>query len=870
MKELHGLEGWKDTGAELRDSLDGTDLDVFEALDVGNHAKADVLRMMVDVRSARGRGKAQGVNKVLERYSRGAGAEQWGGTAVSAADRRAAIHREFALMQGIDLDALQRDTQGIESERDAAAQAFFGHVTRDMTVERHTERHTYTVDVPFGTENSEYARALIFHGDGSAEARAAGLAVENVRPGGPNLLNVDRFLVFEGLNPNAEAPNEAMRAQMRDAALAERERMFRIFAQRHGTESRPGVSNQDILSDQLVRAFGNDKAAAIISQRLVYEDHPSPKTAAKMMHYAIDGAGTNNEMIDRVLPRMNREEIADMELYYPGDLRADLGIFGHGWFGDLSGDDRLRAEVQWLGRPRNAQERAEVELFRTRQQREETGWLGSALASGSMAERFLQYEEKRLKELSGGRLHFTEEGEPIWREQGRFDAEGKYTGEDQVAFESSLIGSRLAAENYAAKIDQYANAASLGIAVVGAIVAAAATVLTGGAASPLLLAAIAGITGLASMGAQRAISGGRYGWEQASVDLGMTAVDALTAGLGQSLSLASRGGRVGLRAGMATRLSIRRAQRLAAGKVLGEMKGLTDNAYLDKLLIGMITGGVGSLGRTALVEQTYQGGPGGAIENLFAGLLRGIISGGVTAGVSNALEDLPLHKIPGLNKLMGGQNLGQHIGASTNPLFRASGKAVTSGLGGALGKGAELGFESVRGTYKGDGGDILVAMAQAGLHQTLQSFGEGLVEAPVQAIYNRKAEALRKAGNVLTLEELGQPVRSSSQRAGAAPDVPTAEAAPKAPRAPSIETTVRPAAEPGNVVSIDDARAARAPKPSDADVLPTQTTTDAGATSPPTPVVDADASDTTRARTRAQIAIESAQAERRRTVTTDE
>ena len=65
-----------------------------------------------------------------------------------------------------------------------------------------------------------------------------------------------------------------------------------------------------------------------------------------------------------------------------------------------------------------------------------------------------------------------------------------------------------------------------------------AAVVTGGAAAPLIAAAL--IAGLASMGANYAIKGGRYGWEQAAVDLGMTAVQAITAGVGAQLGAAAQ------------------------------------------------------------------------------------------------------------------------------------------------------------------------------------------------------------------------------------------------------------------------------------------------------------------------------------------
>ena len=71
--------------------------------------------------------------------------------------------------------------------------------------------------------------------------------------------------------------------------------------------------------------------------------------------------------------------------------------------------------------------------------------------------------------------------------------------------------------------------------LLGAVVGA---VLSGGTATPLIVAALA--SGLTSMAANYAIKGGRYGWEQAGIDLGMTLVQAATAGLGQKLGAAAQ------------------------------------------------------------------------------------------------------------------------------------------------------------------------------------------------------------------------------------------------------------------------------------------------------------------------------------------
>ncbi|MEJ2593306.1 MAG: hypothetical protein P8178_18290, partial [Candidatus Thiodiazotropha sp.] len=549
---------------------------------------------------------------------------------------------------------------------DVAANMLYTYATRDIEQTRSAGREgTYTVTLRMSDRQRDLARALIFHGEGTPEARAARLGVEVERSGKPNIVNVDRALVDPRLNPDSLAAIDDPVARQRviDNARRDRERMLAIFARDYGgVEGGTTSEHSNLLAGQLADAFGSDEAGAQLARLMVRDEYPSTATAAKAVEYAIEGAGTNNELYFRVTERMNRDDFQEMRRKYNentgGELYDDLGLFGHGCFGDFSGDDRLRAERGTLGQPRNDRERAEVAAFAIQQQRDEAGWLGGLLASGSMQEVALNVEEADLNAMLGGPIEFGPEAQPIWTSTENFDRDNNFVG-DRAMLRATASSAQTAARNYSAKIDQFANLAATTIAVIGAVVAAVVTVLTGGAASPLLLASIAAITGLTAMGAQAAIKGGRYGWEQAVTDLGMTAVQALTAGVGQSLALASRGGMAGLQAGMKAGLSMSAARELAKGGLLGNMGRLTGSAFMDKLLIGMGTGALGSTASAAIDERTWAQGGAKGFENLFAASFRGMLSGGVTAGVSNAIEDMPLGR---LSRLVGNnKNLGEAI-----------------------------------------------------------------------------------------------------------------------------------------------------------------------------------------------------------------
>ncbi|WP_228025256.1 hypothetical protein [cf. Phormidesmis sp. LEGE 11477] len=780
LQELHRLDRTGEVLEDVRGALGGTDRAVFDALtDATNEARfarADVYRMRDRINEERRRDNDESLNTVLTEYSKAGEAQNYGGQAISAEERRRLIQQEFAAVQGIDLQQRAADTgQTVEQ---AASEALFTYATRDIQEEIHTEGGSYTITKTVEGAQRDLARALIFQGDGSVQTRAARLGVELERSDQPNLLNLDTALVDPRLNADYMAGNPAARDQARQQALQDRADVFRLTAERYGSSPASGTgtteSSQTYLIEQFSDAYGSDEMAASVAEGLIRDDYPTPATAALAMEYAVDGLGTDNALMERMLGRMNRDEVATMRGIYDqkagNDFYEDLGVYGQGLFGDLSGSDRLKVERLLLGQPRNARERAEVAAFAIDQQRRETSGLGSWLAEGSFQADALAYDEQQLSDLTGIGVTF-QDGTPSFESrEGAFTAEGAFTG-DSAALESAIASGQISAQSYGSKIDQYATVAATTVAIAGAIAAAIATVATGGAASPLLLAAIAGITGLVGMGTQAAIKGGRYGWEDAATDLGMTAVQALTAGVGQGLGLASRGGVEGLKASARTGLSISAARQLSiSGRLPSEMVRLTGSEFADKILIGMATGGLGSLGQTALTEQTYANNKGA--ENLLASLFRGMLSGAVTSGISNGIED--------------GTGLGAYLGSSTNMFGRGLGKSVSSGVGAFGGKGAELGFESARGTYRGDAGDIFVASLEAGGQSALQSFGEGGFEARAQGRYNRWQTAAEAASQATP--------RSEADTA----ETPTVVDAPDSqrirPLAPDIELDLPPAA----------------------------------------------------------------------------
>ncbi len=729
--ELANDKDWAKTAGIVRDSLSGSDLAIFEARLAGESDKADMLEMKEEIDAARENDDKDAFNASLEKYST-AKAEDVEGLDPEEreqldAERRGKIQKEFAKLPGM---------ADLAGKGASDADILLAYATRTIVKPQYGGGEgppPPPIELKVEGAQKDRAEALIKHGPNSVEAKTAALAVEIQRPGGADPEKVDKASVDPRLNPNNYPPDFVVPPKVAEAAKKDREAILLRFAQKYGNanEAASVETAKQFVNQQLKASLANQKPyvqeAAV---ELLNTGHPTPAVAAKELRFAIEGLGTNVPLIKTTLGRMNRDEIAKLREAYTKetngrDLYDDLGVFGHGTLGDLSGDDRLQVQILLQGTPRNDKERAEVAEFSRQQQEKETGDLGKALASDSAQEGDLKNAGENLKKLTGAELTFGADGEPIWNpaQPKMFGAKGEYTGKNAEQFKLAVQNAEIAAQNYAAKIDSYADAAVTVVAVIGAVAAAVATVLTGGAASPLLIAAIAGVTGLASMGMHRWISGGRYGWEQATVDLGMTAVQMLTAGVGAQLGAVSRGGMVAVK-------------EAAAKGVALEMGKITGNAVMDMMVIGAATGAISGLGQSALSEETWKKGFEHAFASMLEGTFRGMLSGAATAAASQAVEHLPT----------GGKlNLGSRMGQSTSMVGRGVMKAASNGVGAFAGRGAEIGFDAGLGKFKGDAGDALLQMAAAGGHVAVQGFGEGAAEAPAQRIHNAKQQAKLQA-----------------------------------------------------------------------------------------------------------------------------
>ena len=810
---------WGSVASDVRGGLSGDDLDVFDALAIGEVARADAIRLRQHVKEAKENNDKDALFKALENYHPG-GDTDFLTTVRSdiAANQQAtqasqlhegaltAIpeHRQPAIgkTDQVSFADVQQEFAKIEPPAAPApgqaaktpAEVLAAYVLKPVEVEIPNgdgppTTVTYTVEGP----DAVLARTLAIEGPGTVNSKAARLYRESEKKGEkPDFEQLENAVVDPRLNkalPQGRGLDEAQRNQVR----GEQDQVFLAYARLLKDNN---LTTQEITDPNQARQFAaeqlkshfdpKDTKEAIGAQyaaSIVTQDVPDTVAA---LRYAQLGWGTDEDLIHRTFQRMSRADIenarVDYQKAYGSDLFADLGLYGKGTFGELSGDDRLQAEREAMGVPQNDREAAEVALFTNQQQKNETGWVGRHLVGGG-EEAALERNEQRLRQMAGNKVETDELGRPkIPEESKSFDEKGRFIGGDSRAFSRELTMAQITAENYQASIDRLTTAITTAIAIIGAVVA---TVVTLGAGAPLLAAVlIAGATGLASMGASYAIKGGRYGWEQALTDLGMTGVQMLTAGVGASLGAAAKGGEALAEAAEAAEIAEEAST--TAVKAVSEAP-----SFGQMVKTGAITGGIGGMGSAALDERTWKDGIGAGFGKVLMGGARGAFGGAIGAGVTGGLERIPL--------------AGSVLGAVPGLL---------SSSGGVAGRAGELLFDAATGQFHGSMKDAIASLEEAGEQSLVQGALEGAAQtafAKPHAEPGRPGHEVREAGERLrepmpptqrladeelhappALEHEAPPVHSALEKATGVPVLPAGEERPPAPLPPESEALSMP------------------------------------------------------------------------------
>ena len=784
MDELQKLPGAAETIADVRNDLEGTDRKVFDALQAKDTALADALRLSERIDEARKKRGWEGADATVDVISEASKAGPTGTLAgvdplgLDPNPETAQQHWEAVQDKFAQLHPLAQSTEIGPVERGAALVAY---ATREQTYVVQTGGGGPEGSVEFETvtENIEGRQkqlitALVRHGEGSPEARAARMGVEDSRPGKPDLSRLDKATWDPRANPELN-PNQTAEERAKTQKEFEKDRAltFQLYAQQFAPEL-AGQSTEQIrkaLGDKTAGKFAGDPYAAAYARSLVEQDMPD---AVAAFDYAVEGAGTHTDVLRRTLGRLRQSQVDEAVRRYdekarargaPG-LYARLGVYGKGnWFAaELSGEEREEMEQALLGVAVTDRERAVLAALKARQQLEGTGFLGKAWNTLTGEQARLENDYGDLLKAMGARqgdfdeyarlrVHDPITGKPV----GNFNAEGKFTPTDTTSlanFQAAMDYAEFSAASYKASIDRFANAVAIGLVIAAAVLS---TALTGGAAAsiwiPVLTTLGAGLVGIA---ANFAIKGDRYGFEDAMHDLAIAVVQAATAGLGAAVGTALRGGMPALRA-------VAGSMKLAeeGGELLlasGGRIGLRTLGLADEIFIGSVTTGFGSMGQAALDPEAFHKGAGAFLQNIGQGAFHGLVSGSAGALASGVMRPL----------------------AGRMGLGAGGTRALAAGAAGIGTRGAELGLDP---RARGAPGDVAGELFWAGL----QNAAQGRLEHTFDPAHRQPLGAR-------------PPVRAPTEVAevrGAAPHpTPSAEPAAAPPRPPPemAEAPVRPPA----------------------------------------------------------------------------
>jgi len=603
-----------------------------------------------------------------------------------------------------------------------------------------------TVQESLTRDQSLRLEKLLVHGANSPEVAAATLLIETKRAGG----KVDKDKLDAALHDKSLDAREGEKLTKEERARREAEaqkrfdKIFEKFGEYAGDTRKP-QEIRDSLIEKIGASYADENEKTYV-QSILRSPGGDPVAAA---NFAIEGAGTNTDLLKKMLKRMNREQadkfVADYDKAHPNDpLYKRLGVYGEGdWslgaivtgnFPETSGDDKNDLEILLMGTPTTDRERAEVARLTAKQQIDQAGPLGRLLAEDEYHN--LVATADRLRERMGfspeeygqafdnrGRFRVTNPvtGEPT--PLGNFNADGDFQPKNKDSarlFEDAMGMATMSAESYKQSVDRVATYVTTTLVVTAAIIT---TALTFGAGAsiwiPVLVTAGAGLLG---MGASALIKGGRYGYDDISRDLAMTVIQAATAGAGAAAGAAMRGGMPALKvASGAFKVSEKALEAAAGAGKVAFSKSLT---LAQEIALGAGSGAFAGGANALLDDKAWHEGRFGT--NILHGMLRGGLGGGAGAGASRlgagaigrvAAGGRGALKLPPLPK-----DAPPHWALGLTSRVAGSG---TAGFGQSV---TEAGYSTIVQGKKITTEQMLRDAGWAALQNAAQSVGEGAIE----------------------------------------------------------------------------------------------------------------------------------------------
>ena len=398
--------------------------------------------------------------------------------------------------------------------------------------------------------------------------------------------------------------------QLEGKTPEERQAIIADYNQRYG-QTTGGRDFGDMVNDEM-GAMDSERA-----RQLAVNGRLDPAFA---LRYAMDGAGTDEEMVRNSLAGKSREQIAEIREQYRQQYGRDLDTELNG---ENSGRDGFEISQLMLGEPKTPQEvLARMNSAYDFERGSGAGLFGKAVTDAfSDSGEVLDMQHARLQEL-GARL---ERGEASQEDLDRLQTIAGYQTAD--------------VKNYQASRDAITNSAAIGAT---AVVGTAATLVTGGLAGPAVAASIGALAGgAAGMGMKYGMQGASYAQEDIATDAALALVSAASAGAVQSSTMTA-----GLRG----------------------MVGLTGNASA-------------SVGQTVAME-AVRGGSMGVVNGLAAGTVSENTWRGVGSGLENFLRTVTTSTVGGAASGAGTVGMAGAMGAAPKGVDPRQWGALTGGIGG--------------------------------------------------------------------------------------------------------------------------------------------------------------------------------------------
>ncbi len=672
---------------------------------------------------------------------------------------------------------------------------------------RHDHRHPQTqfnpetgkIEVSPASAIQAYNTALIRHGSGHPETRGALAAAtiaripDNREPSENQINLLNENFTDSGYNQirvewtNASPQQRmAMRARWLDAQ-EDHKAFLRSTARQMGMDDAQlddTAAVETYLSDQLGDRFGEvDDSFQQAGRQIITKGRMDIDTG---MRLAAEGWGTNEALMQNIMA--NR---SDFEWNEERSNGQTMQTFAYNVAdSELSGDDWQQAREKLRGEDRDDFERAETAQFLIDQQLEDgTGFFASFTMGDSWQRQDLldrrEEVDTRLLEATqagmaearrrGADIPLVDDISPVRMPGGglnplirRYAMDGNGALRGSGADMSALIGDvRQSADYYREEIDRqegFLTSIIMAVAVIASVLA----MLIPGVNAVVAGIWIALLSGAATVAVKAGMRGNRYGWEEATVDVGTSVVEAATAGVAGALS---KGAQLGTAAKVAaaaqdTAEIASNAAKIAklgkvgrAGLALEARLGPTGAAMVSEVTTNVASGTVNA----AMNDEMWNDGMGTGLTRLAGHGLQSGATAALNVGLSGAVTrglDKRLAPIVGKAETVG--NL-TRIGRKLGPQGRELVTEVTAGLAGNLSaEGVNILADMARHPDKMTVQKALERLGKSGLKELFTTAGKGIIKQRHRARANALSAKIMQSGkapdaaDMLLLTKLSQ------------------------------------------------------------------------------------------------------------------